>query len=193
MPMQRPPKRSPFAEPVVLGLLAEAPAHGYALFARIHDDLAGVWQVGMNRLYALLDAMERDGLIKGHAEQAGNRPARRVFRITAKGRRRFEAWLHAPSRNMQDMRVEFPPKLYFALRRGPQDVAELVQAQRSACRKELDRMTGRQRDIGERDAYRRLIYDFRVRQIHSILEWLDACEAECVARNRHPHPANSIS
>lgn len=40
--MQRLPKRSPFAEPVVLGLLAEAPAHGYALFTRICEDLAGV-------------------------------------------------------------------------------------------------------------------------------------------------------
>ncbi|MFN4294844.1 MAG: PadR family transcriptional regulator [Thermoflexales bacterium] len=179
--MQRPPKRSPFAEPVVLGLLAEAPAHGYALFARIHNDLAGVWQVGMNRLYALLDAMERDGLIKGHAEHAGNRPERRVFRLTAKGRRRFEAWLRAPSRSMQDMRVEFPPKLYFALRRGPKDLAELLQAQRAACRDELERLAARLRDTPPDDNYHALVYDFRIRQVRAVLDWLDAREAECVA------------
>ncbi|RMG62819.1 MAG: PadR family transcriptional regulator [Chloroflexi bacterium] len=179
--MRCPPKRSPFAKPVVLGLLAEAPAHGYALFARIRDDLTGVWQVGMNRLYALLDAMERDGLINGRAEQAGNRPERRVFRITAKGRRRFEAWLHAPSRSMQDMRVEFPPKLYFALRRGPQDVAALVQVQRIACRDELERLIARLRNAPPDGGYHALVYDFRIRQVRAILDWLDACEARCVA------------
>ncbi len=186
--MQRPPKRSPFAEPVVLGLLAEAPAHGYALFARIRSDLAGVWQVGMNRLYALLDAMERDRLIQGHAEHAGNRPERRVFRLTAKGRRRFEAWLRAPSRSMQDMRVEFPPKLYFALRRGPQDVAELLQAQRAACRDELERLAARLRDTPPDDRYHALVYDFRIRQVRAVLDWLDAREAECVASQAKASP-----
>lgn len=181
MSIRRPSKRSPFAEQVVLGLLNEAPVHGYALFARICSDLAGVWQVGMNRLYALLADMEGHGLIKGRVEQAGNRPERRVYRITARGRQRFEAWMHMPSQSMRDMRTEFPPKLYFALRRGPQDVAELIQAQRGVCRMELARMAARRRDAGDRDLYHRLIYDFRLRQIHAILEWLDACEAQCAS------------
>jgi DNA-binding PadR family transcriptional regulator len=174
-------KRSPFAVPVVLGLLDERPRHGYALFAQVQSDLHDVWYVGMNRLYALLDEMERDGLIKGHVEREGARPSRRVFHITAKGKKMFERWLHEPNARMTEMRADFPPKLYFALQRGPQDVAELVQAQRGACQKELDRMSGRQRDIGSSNTYRSVIYDFRVRQIHAILEWLDACEAQLVA------------
>ncbi|MCS7056121.1 MAG: PadR family transcriptional regulator [Thermoflexales bacterium] len=184
-PTRRPPKRSPFAEPVVLGLLAEAPAHGYALFARIRNDLTGVWQVGMNRLYALLDAMERAGLIKGQAEQVGHRPQRRVFHITPQGQRRFEVWLRTPSHSMQDMRIEFPPKLYFALRRSSQDVIELVRAQRDACRHELERLTARQRDAQPDDGYRALVYDFRIRQVRAILEWLDVCEAKWAAPERH--------
>jgi DNA-binding PadR family transcriptional regulator len=165
----------------VLGLLDQQPRHGYALFLQVQRDLQDVWHVGMNRLYALLEVMERDGLIKGHAERAGLRPPRRVFHLTAKGKRLFERWLHEPSARMSDMRTDFPPKLYFALQRGLQDVAELVQTQRSACQKELERMSGRQRDISNSDAYRGLIYDFRIRQIHAILEWLDACEAQLVS------------
>lgn len=176
------PKRSPFAIPVVLGLLDERPQHGYALFAQVQSDLQDVWHVGMNRLYALLEEMERAGLIAGHAEQAGLRPTRRVFQIAPKGRRLFERWMREPCMRMAEMRADFPPKLYFAMRRGPQDVAELIQAQRGACQMELERMSGRQRDIGEDNAYRGLIYDFRVRQIHAILEWLDACEQQAVAK-----------
>jgi DNA-binding PadR family transcriptional regulator len=174
------PKRSPFAIPVVLGLLDQQPRHGYALFLQVQRDLQDVWHVGMNRLYALLEVMERDGLIKGHAERAGLRPPRRVFHLTAKGKRLFERWLHEPSARMSDMRTDFPPKLYFALQRGLQDVAELVQTQRGACHRELERMSGRQRDATD-NVYRGLIYDFRIRQIHAILEWLDGCEAQLVA------------
>jgi DNA-binding PadR family transcriptional regulator len=177
-----PPKRSPSAAPVVLGLLGREPMHGYALFARIRDELHDVWHVGMNRLYALLIEMERDGLIRGRSEREGLRPPRRVFHPTAKGRQTFERWMHEPSLSMREFRVDFPPKLYFAWQRGPQDVAELVQAQRSACRRELERMTARWKDASAVDAFRTLIFDLRVRQIHSILDWLDSCEQQSLAR-----------
>ena len=182
------PKRSPFAVPVVLGLLDGDPQHGYALYGRIRDELQDVWHVGMNRLYALLIVIERNGLIKGHTERVGLRPSRRVFNITAKGRRLFEHWLHSPSQSMRDMRVDFPPKLYFACRRGPQDVGELIQSQRRACQRELERMSTRLRDIGMHNdySYRKLIYDFRIGQIHAILDWLSACEAELIVKHVRP-------
>lgn len=172
------PKRSPFAMPVVLGLLDGEPQHGYALFARIQRDLSDVWHVGMNRLYALLEEMEADGLIAGHEEQAGNRPARRVFRPTAKGKRVFERWLHEPSVRMNDMRIDFPPKLYFAMQRGRAHVASLVDGQRAACEQEMTRMASIQRDIDAANAYRHLVYEMRVRQIESIIGWLNTCERE---------------
>ncbi len=183
--MQRSLKRSPFAEQVVLGLLDEGPGHGYALFTRICDDFAGVWQVGMNRLYALLDAMEARGLIKGRARQVGNRPVRRVFHITAKGRRQFEAWMRAPNQSMRDMRAEFPPKLYFALRRGPQEATRLLQSQRNACLSELERLSARRRSVRPGDDYHALIYDFRLRQIRAILDWLDRCEGHLRRESGH--------
>lgn len=182
------PKRSPFAIPVVLGLLDRQPRHGYALFLQVQHDLQDVWHVGMNRLYALLEAMERGGLIKGHAERAGLRPPRRVFHLTPKGKRLFDRWLHEPSARMSDMRTDFPPKLYFAMQRGLQDVAELVQTQRSACQRELERMSGRQHDAAD-NTYRGLIYDFRIRQIHAILAWLDACETQLVSTHISQRPA----
>ena len=179
------PKRSPFAAPVVIGLLLIEPRHGYALFSQIQSDLRDVWHVAMNRLYKLLDEMEADGLIAGRAERVGLRPARRVYRGTAKGKRLFERWMHEPSGRMSEMRTDFPPKLYFAMQHGPQDVAQLVQVQRGACQRELERMASRQKDIGLAGGYRDLVYDFRLRQIRAILEWLDECETRLVADNLH--------
>ena len=137
--------------------------------------------LGVNRLYAVLDEMEADGLIKGHAEREGLRPTRTVYHPTSKGIRLFERWLHDPSRSMRDMRVDFPPKLYFACRRGPQDVAESVQGQRAACHEELARISERKAAIAPEDRYKQLVYDLRVGQIGSILDWLDSCERELIA------------
>jgi DNA-binding PadR family transcriptional regulator len=170
-------QRSPFGEPIVLGLLSEAPLHGYALFTRIRDELAGVWRIKMNRLYALLDEMERRGFIQSHCEQVGNRPLRHVYRLTPKGRRLFQAWMRTPSPAMRDMRLEFPPKLYFALRRGQQVVADLIARQQAACRAELERLTN-QRTAARPNSYRWLICDFRVRQVQAALEWLEHCREQ---------------
>jgi DNA-binding PadR family transcriptional regulator len=169
-------QRSPFADLIVLGLLSEAPLHGYALFARIRDELAGVWRINMNRLYALLGEMDCRGLVQGHPERAGNRPPRNVYRPTVKGRRQFQAWMRTPSRTMRDMRIEFPPKLYFALRRSHQEAANLIALQRAACYAELERLTTQQM-TAKPDSYRWLICDFRLRQVRAILEWLEMCRA----------------
>lgn len=124
----------------------------------------------MNRLYALLREMEASGLITGRAEQPGARPTRRIFAISAAGRSRFERWMHEPCRAMRDMRIDFPPKLYFALRRGPQDVAELIQSQRTACAAEITRIAA----LSVTDDFRRAVYELRLGQLRAALEWLDA-------------------
>lgn len=175
------PKRSPFAVPVVLGLLLIEPRHGYALFAQVQHDLSDVWDVAMNRLYGLLDEMEQDGLIAGHNERNGTRPLRRVYRCTAKGRRRFERWMAEPSARMSELRTDFPPRLYFALQRGPRYVAQLLQAQRGACARELARMMERKHELGCANAFRDAVYGFRVNQIQAALDWLDATERALVS------------
>lgn len=178
------PKRSPFAAPVVLGLLLIEPRHGYALFSQVQRDLRDVWDVAMNRLYGLLEEMEQGGLIAGHEERSGARPVRRVYRCTAKGRRQFERWLREPSERMSELRTDFPPRLYFALQRGPQDVAQLLQAQRGACQRELARMSGLRTSLAADSLFRDAVYGFRLNQIQAALTWLEEIEDRLI---RSPH------
>jgi DNA-binding PadR family transcriptional regulator len=180
-------RRSPSATPIVLGLLATTPEpqHGYALFRRIQQDLRDVWSIGMNRLYTLLAEMEGAGLIGGHVEKPGRRPARRVFKLLPKGRRTFKAWMAEPIPHMRDMRVEFLPKLYFARQVGPAAMADLIRSQRAACERGLERMTALQQERGFDDMYVFLVYEFRIRQIQSMLRWLDECEHTLATSTPH--------
>ena len=161
--------------PLLLGLLDAGPQHGYALYKTIETDLKGICHIGMNRLYALLDEMESQGLIHGQQHASTNGPARKTYQVSPKGRRVFEAWLATPCPTMREMRVDFPPRLYLAQRQGIDAMAVLIERQHDACQKELSRMTAQMHDTQQRNDFLPMIYDFRIGQITAGLAWLEKC------------------
>jgi len=82
----------PKIDVVVLGLLAEGPAHGYGLVERFRARSMDRW-VGAGRasIYQALVRLEAAGSIAGRAEDGAEGPDRRVFRITRAGRSRLRA------------------------------------------------------------------------------------------------------
>ncbi|HEY0637676.1 MAG TPA: PadR family transcriptional regulator [Pseudonocardiaceae bacterium] len=77
----------------VLGLLLEAPMHGYELRKRLTGLLGAFRAFSYGSLYPTLRRMQREGLIAeedGEAVKgAWGRRARRVYKITAEGKERF--------------------------------------------------------------------------------------------------------
>jgi DNA-binding PadR family transcriptional regulator len=78
-----------FAEPALLLLLRERPAHGYDLLERL-PELTGDQRVEMGNLYRLLRALEEEGLVT--SEWADGR---RTYAITDAGRRLLDEWVDA--------------------------------------------------------------------------------------------------
>lgn len=84
---------------VLLGTLSLAPAHGYEVKTKLERwDMHWWADVQTGAIYAGLKRLEREGLIERTAsEREGNRPVRRIFRITPDGatelrRLLAEAW-----------------------------------------------------------------------------------------------------
>lgn len=84
----------------VLGLLYEAPMHGYELRKQLVARLGGFRVFSYGSLYPALRRLVREGLIveepepRSEAGGAWTRPSRRrVYRITAEGKERFAAML----------------------------------------------------------------------------------------------------
>lgn len=83
--MARPRELLPFA---VLVLLMEAPCHGYVLIERVAESLR--WDVS-NRAYRILRSLEEAGLVSSTWDMTSDPgPARRVYAVTADGRRAVE-------------------------------------------------------------------------------------------------------
>jgi DNA-binding PadR family transcriptional regulator len=77
----------------ILGLLYEAPVHGYELRKQLSLRLGGLRVFSYGSLYPALRRLTRAGLIVEDVPPSGDgawsRRARRVYRITAEGKERF--------------------------------------------------------------------------------------------------------
>jgi DNA-binding PadR family transcriptional regulator len=73
-------------DPLVLAVLEQAPAHGYAVIEALRARSDGVFDLPEGTIYPALHRLERAGAITSTRELAGGRE-RRVYRLSTKGRR----------------------------------------------------------------------------------------------------------
>jgi PadR family transcriptional regulator, regulatory protein PadR len=79
---------------LVLAALEQGTAHGWEIWTRLENAAGGVLRLKEGSLYPALYRMEQQGLIAARWESSasGRRgPRRRIYRLTAKGRRRLTA------------------------------------------------------------------------------------------------------
>jgi len=80
---------------LLLSVLEEEPAHGYALVESLRERSEGVFDLAEGTVYPALYRLERQGLVES-SWQDGHTRRRRVYRLTRKGltelRRERLAW-----------------------------------------------------------------------------------------------------
>ena len=74
---------------LILGVLREAPLHGYAIARKIEEGSGQVFSPAEGVLYPLLHQLEQAGAIQSRWEEVDGR-GRKVYSVTDAGRRRFE-------------------------------------------------------------------------------------------------------
>ena len=89
-----------FAEPALLLLLREHPAHGYDLLERL-PELTGEARVEMGNLYRLLRALEEEGLVSSEWDASSAGPAKRGYALTPDGERLLDHWVEALRRSQE--------------------------------------------------------------------------------------------
>ena len=93
-------------ELLLLGFLRREQAHGYRLNEFIERDMAACTDIKKPTAYFLLDKMAKQGWITMRETREGNRPPRRVYRVTAKGEALYQKLLRE---NLSDfIAAKFP-------------------------------------------------------------------------------------
>ena len=161
-------------EYVILGFLMQGQKHGYEIHRHFSSRLAPVWYAGMSHIYALLKRLEETGQVTSEMEIQENRPPKRIYSITQSGQEEFLRWLYGPIRQIRDLRLQLPAKLFLMKFLDLPDPAELIAKQVQVCQVQLE-SNRKQYDLCE-DDFGRLVYQFRIHQIEAILAWLEACK-----------------
>jgi len=71
---------------LLLSVIAAEPAHGYAVIERLRSKSAGAFDLEEGTVYPALHRLERGGSLSSRWESREGRK-RRVYRVTAQGRR----------------------------------------------------------------------------------------------------------
>ena len=167
-------------EHVLLGLLDQRPAHGYQLHLRLTQELGSLWHLSQSQTYSTLKRLEGRSWITATPHPQENLPDRRLLRLTPEGRRRFQAWLHAPTASsLRAIRVEFLTRLHFAAGRGPDLVRRLIDEQALRVEEDLRRLDA-ERTLPFNHPITDLAHELRLRQLASVLPWLDECRRRLV-------------
>jgi PadR family transcriptional regulator, regulatory protein AphA len=95
---------------ILLGLLRE-PASGYELKRLFDERIHYFWAAELSQIYVTLQRLERKGLLRSSQAQSKRGPGRRMYQITATGRRTLRAWLEIESATGDD-RIPYLAKLY---------------------------------------------------------------------------------
>lgn len=70
---------------LILAVLAEGPAHGYAIAREVERRSQEVFRLREGSLYPALRVLEQDGLVEGQWEAQPSGADRKVYRITPAG------------------------------------------------------------------------------------------------------------
>ena len=164
-------------EQALLGLLMKGPLHGYDLHRRTKSELGRIWYMGMSNVYNALKRLEQAGYVESILASQESRPPRKVYRVTRTGRKAFRDWVRQPAPNIRRLRVELLAKLYFLRTLGLKGAEKLIADQRTVCKERIDQLVHGATECNL-DDFDRLVFDFRRRQVESIVDWLEAYQKE---------------
>ena len=137
---------------IVLGVLCDREAHGYAVAQAVSAACVGARPIEFSRIYALLGELERAGLVaSGLVLVPGGRRltpreaghdgrSRRVYGSTARGAAEYRRWLGAPLRASEVLRRPLLMRVALGVLRGSAASVPSWQRELRRCEAELRRL-----------------------------------------------------
>jgi DNA-binding PadR family transcriptional regulator len=154
---------------LLLGLLRIHEMHGYQLNELIDHHLGTSGYLTKPTAYRLLNTMTADGWIAYTEEREGNRPARRVYRITREGEAAFRRLLREGLASYEPAEFHSDVSVAFVHALPADEAASLLRQRRAAI---VDLAQTMRADDAHHGSFQTLI-EHRALHLTAELEWLD--------------------
>jgi DNA-binding PadR family transcriptional regulator len=158
----------------VLGLLGLKPMSGYDIKRAVDRTIRHFWAASYGQIYPELKRLEEAGWIAGKDADRGGR-SRRLYRITAAGRRELEGWLHGYETRIE-IRDESLLRLFFADELPRDEALGLLGARREGYRMMLAYLRSLDDGAGADPPFVDLVYRWGLDYCEWGIEWCDRQE-----------------
>jgi DNA-binding PadR family transcriptional regulator len=159
---------------VLLGVLAEGPAHGYDVKQSYDARFPGARPLAYAQVYAALSRLEKDGLVEVVERVRESGPDRTTYALTEAGRETLWGWLAETEPAGPYAADELVRKTVTALRLG-RDAAGFLRRQRRAHLAAMKELLGLQSSTD--DVAARIVIDHAVEHLDADLRWLENAAA----------------
>jgi DNA-binding PadR family transcriptional regulator len=162
----------------ILGLLSEGPRHGYELKGLYDEALVPNAKLNFGQVYPTLDRLRRDGCVEQDVVSQDDRPDRKVYALTERGRKQLQDWIETPTEVNSERRNETFLKLMLARRLRGMDPLQVLRVERRACFARLHELTqarARAKEDGE-PLQTILLLDLAVLRLEAFMKWLEGCD-----------------
>jgi DNA-binding PadR family transcriptional regulator len=170
---------------VLLGMIAEGHATGYAIKAEIERSTRLYWGASIGAIYPELRRLERAGLVSSRDNYRGD-ARRHAYELTEAGRRALHGWLTDPGGALLEMRHEALLRLRFAGVLPAPEQLELVRRMRAVHERRLDELEGRLGAGAFDDPLHRVTIEFGVGWNRWARDWCLALEETMSDRETAP-------
>ncbi len=162
-------------EMALLGQLFRASAHGYDLHRTVVADLGQVWHLSQSQAYSILRRLEAQGDVWVEEIPQEKLPPRQLLHMTDQGRGRFLNWLESPNAggSTRAIRMEFVTRLYFLSQYFPEKIPQAFIQQCAETEKHILRLEKSRAQLPLSQTYNRISLDMRLKQLTTVLEWLN--------------------
>jgi DNA-binding PadR family transcriptional regulator len=161
------------AELLVLGLVAEMPRHGYELEQVIEQRSMREWtQIGFSSIYFVLGRLEARRLVSAKRSSDSNSKARKVYSLTAGGRKALNAETFAALSTIRPTRSSVLLGMinWAALPRN--EALQALEMRREALQTEVERLEEVQTTQQPLPDFVEALFEHSIGQLRSEADWV---------------------
>ena len=180
--MQATPARTRLSatEYALLGLLSDGERSGYDLGKLIRGSVGHFWAPAKSQIYAVLPRLVRDGYATVRELPQFDKPDKRLYRLTPKGRRVLREWLEDADVEPDVSRNPILLKIFFAADLSADALVALLEERLRSERESLAEYEEIERRIAadETEFYGSLTLKFGLARVRATIEWAEEAIAD---------------
>ncbi len=168
----------------LLGLLSYRPTTGYDLKLAFASSIGMFWDASLPQIYRTLGQMGKNGWLSYRIEQQNGKPNRKIYSLTASGKKELNEWLSKPLEFPKVRKNEMLIKIFFGNKISKKDLIKHFKEWRGSAaslQKKLEKdvkpivahygdVTGAKNDM----YFWLLTADYGRRHAKMIVEWCDS-------------------